>query len=88
VPDSRLQVEIVESQFSKVNPEDFIGIDGFNLSKLLEKQPGFLTAGGKTVHDKSISSVSFKFEGEIIVAALERIVMELINGPAAENLYR
>jgi G3E family GTPase len=80
--------EIVESQFSKVNPEDFIGIDGFNLSKLLVKKPGFLTETGNPVHDKSISSISFKFDGDIIVAMLERIIMMIINGPASENLYR
>lgn len=82
-------VDIIETQFSKVDPKALIGINSFSLEKLLAKKPGFLDNGPKMAkHDKSVSSISFKFEGEILVAALNQVITSILRSENVNNLYR
>merc|ERR1712176_1435805 len=58
-------VQIKRCQQSNV-PMDFVlGIDAFNLDKILEKDDGFLDEHGSHEHDDRVSSVGFNVKGEV-----------------------
>ena len=65
-----------------------IGVGAFDLDRVLNFEPEFLTdLDAEHQHDASVSSVSVKFEGELMVRALERWIGELIQTKGAD-LFR
>ena len=78
--------EIIHAQYSKVEPRrlrmlkversfafrKLINISAFSLDRVLEMDPEFMDTEGEHQHDTTVSSISFKFEGECNVNKLER----------------
>ena len=67
---------------------DIIGLGAFDLNRVLEFEPEFLTdLDAEHHHDDRTSSVSVKFEGELFTAALEEWIGDLITMKGAD-LFR
>jgi G3E family GTPase len=84
--------EIIEAKQGRVAPEKVLGLDLFNLEKVLAVEPDFLEDNGVYIydeprHDKSISSVCIKTENPMSIPRLQRWFDELIQGMGA-NLFR
>lgn len=70
-------VQVLEATHAKVDLAKIIGIKGFSLEEVLRKEPAFLEDQDHQ-HDQTITSVGFHFEGEVVLAKLERLVRKLI----------
>jgi len=82
------EVKIIRTEQSKVDWRAVIGVGGFDLDRVLAFEPEFLTdLDAEHQHDDSISSVSVKFEGELMVKGLSNWVSELIQTKGAD-LFR
>jgi len=77
----------VTAQHSKVDPRALININAFSLERVLEFDPEFMDTDGEHQHDTSVSSISFKFEGEVNVNKLQRWISEMLQSEAA-NMFR
>lgn len=64
--------EMMRSQYSKVEPNKLINIKAFSLDRVLEMDPEFMDTEGEHQHDQRVSSISFKFDGELNVKKLQR----------------
>jgi len=78
---------IFRCEQSMVDPQNLINLSAFDLSRVLKMDPAFLEGPGHSNHEKCISSVSAKFEGELHVNKLQRFISELIQ-TKGEDLYR
>jgi G3E family GTPase len=78
-------VEIMRTTHSQAEPEKLIGIKAFDLERVTEKAPDFLTAP-PTRHDSSVTSVAFQFEGFINMHKLHTLFLDLLENKA-EDLY-
>lgn len=81
------EVQILRTTQSKVDPSKLLGIEAFSLDRVVKMDPEFLDTDGEHEHDKSISSVSFKFEGDVNSHTLHRWIQTLLaeKGP---DLFR
>merc|ERR1719350_2595753 len=82
--------KIFRSEFSKVDPKKLLGLDAFNLDRVLEFDPEFLDQDpAEHKHDDSVTSVAFKFNGELNVNKLQMWLRKLIGDvDNAANLFR
>jgi G3E family GTPase len=79
---------IIRSQNSKVDWKKLLGVGAFDLSRVLEFEPEFLTnLDEEHEHDSSVSSCSVKFEGELLHRALDEWISELLRTKGAD-LFR
>merc|ERR1712173_183541 len=82
--------DIIRCSYSKVDPTKLLGLDAFNLKRVLEFDPGFLTQDpSEHEHDNSVTSVAVKFEGDLNVNKLQKWIKFLIGTPQmSSNLFR
>jgi len=79
---------IVRCQHSKVPWDEILGLNAFDIDRVLEFEPEFLTdLDAEHQHDDRTSSVSVKFEGELNVKALEDWIQNLMEKKGAD-LFR
>jgi len=79
--------EIIETTHGNVAVDLLLGIDSFNLQKVLEKEPDFLDTGAEHQHDNSVSSLCVKDDSPICIGLLERWIGELLK-EFGVNLFR
>jgi len=72
---------------SKIDPKLLLNINAFSLDRVVAMDPEFLDTDGEHEHDKSVSSVSFKFDGEVNVDRLQNFIQELLM-TKANDLFR
>jgi len=71
-------VEIIETTHSEVAADRLMGIDGFNLQRVLEKEPDFLDTGAEHQHDTSVTSLCLQTEAPISIGLLEKWIEGLL----------
>jgi G3E family GTPase len=59
------------TEHSKLDPGLLLNLQAFDLKRVLQMDPEFLNTEGEHEHDSSVSSMSFKFEGELNVNRLQ-----------------
>eukprot|EP00949_MAST-11_sp_MAST-11-sp1_P002376 g2376.t1 len=80
--------KIIRSQQSKVNWHELLGVGAFDVSRVLEFEPDFLTNFDEEhQHDTTVTSCSVKFEGELLSRALEEWIGKIIREKGAD-LFR
>ena len=79
--------EIIETTHGNVAVDLLLGIDSFNLQKVLEKEPDFLDTGAEHQHDNSVSSLCVQDDSPICIGLLEDWIGELLK-EFGENLFR
>jgi G3E family GTPase len=80
---------ILRCKQSNVNPKEVIGLDAFSLDRVLKMDPEFLDVDGEHQHDDSVSSCSYKREGELNHTKLNMYIERLIGDKKqAQNLFR
>ncbi len=79
---------IITAQQSKVDIHDILDIKGFNLEKILEVEPDFLSEeGGEHSHDSSVSSLALTLDKPLNIGKLQYWIQELLT-TEANNLFR
>jgi G3E family GTPase len=83
---------IIRTKNSRVDWRKLIGINAFDVDRVLKFDPKFLTdVDGEHEHehehDKSVTSVSVKFDGELLHKALDRWISTLLQEKGAD-LFR
>jgi len=82
------RVEIIRSEFARVDPKQLVNIGCFKLERILEMDPEFLEEKPEVEHDHDISSVSWSVKGlELNVNKLQRWISEIIQD-MADDLFR
>ncbi|KAJ1477558.1 CobW/HypB/UreG, nucleotide-binding domain-containing protein [Baffinella frigidus] len=78
---------ILRCQNSEVDPRQLIGINSFNLDRVLDFDPQFLRTDLEHEHDPSVLSVSCRVAGFLNVTRLQEWIGEILKDLGA-NLYR
>lgn len=78
---------ILRCQRSKISPKELLNIGAFDLERVLEFDPFFLGEFKRPKHDKAISSLSTKIEGEVNIALMESWIEHLLHDEEM-TLYR
>ncbi|CAN0358337.1 unnamed protein product, partial [Ectocarpus sp. 12 AP-2014] len=80
---------IIRSEFSRVPPKELLNLSAFDLNRVLDVDPAFLTSDGTDhVHDESVSSVAWSFPGlELNVNLLQKFISDLLEELGTE-LFR
>ena len=78
---------ILRTEKSKVSPKELLNIQAFELKRVLDFDPEFLSEDAEHQHDETVSSVGVKVEGSVNMMMLERWIQRLITEDGA-NLYR
>jgi len=79
---------IIRCQQSSIDWREIIGCGAFDIKRVLEFEPEFLTdLDAEHEHDETVSSCSVKFEGELMVRALDDWIREIITTKGAD-LFR
>lgn len=101
VPDEA-ELAKIEARIREINPEvpimrctnsvvdwrEIIGVGAFDIKRVLDFEPEFLTdLDAEHQHDSTVSSVSVKFEGELMVMGLSNWINDLIKNKGAD-LFR
>ena len=82
------EVPIMRCTNSQVDWKAVIGVGAFDLDRVLNFEPEFLTdLDAEHMHNERVSSVSVKFEGELMVKGLSNWIDELITTKGAD-LFR
>mmetsp|Transcript_16726 Transcript_16726/g.23600 ORF Transcript_16726/g.23600 Transcript_16726/m.23600 type:complete len:411 (+) Transcript_16726:88-1320(+) len=82
------QAPILRCEYSKISPNELLGIGAFDLKRVLDFEPEFLDdPDAEHQHDSSVVSTSSKVEGEVNIMMIERWIQRLITEDGA-NLYR
>eukprot|EP00438_Fugacium_kawagutii_P033693 Skav201149 [mRNA] locus=scaffold2068:227148:234695:+ [translate_table: standard] len=79
--------ELIRAQYSKVEPRKLINISAFSLERVLEMDPEFMDTEGEHQHDQTVSSISWKFDGELNVGKLERWLGIMLR-TKAQDMFR
>ena len=84
--------EIVESERSRVEPEKLLGLEAFNLEKVLVQEPDFLEDNGTYIysdpkHDSAISSVCFGTETPMSIPLMSQWIEQTV-GLFGSQLFR
>ena len=79
--------EIKRCSYSEIHPKELLGIDAFDLERVLEMDPEFLDPDQEHEHDASVVSTACKIDGEVNIAMLSAWIRVLITEDGA-NLYR
>ena len=81
-------VPIMRVTQSRVDWHKLLGVGAFDVSRVLEFEPEFLTdVDGEHEHDERTTSVSVRFEGELLAQALSDWISKLITQKGAD-LFR
>jgi len=80
-------VQILRSEYSKVEVKELLNIQAFELSRVLKFDPEFLDENQEHQHDSTTTSTAVKLEGELNIEMLSRWIQRLITEDGA-NLYR
>lgn len=81
-------VPIMRTSHSKVDWHELLGVGAFDIKRVLEFEPDFLTdVDAEHEHDSTVTSCSVKFEGELLTQALEEWIGELVVTKGAD-LFR
>ncbi len=84
----RTQLRPSAGEKPNIDLDSILDLDAFNLEKILESEPDFLSdASHEHEHDKSVSSVGFRFVGEMNVGKMSDWISELMQEKGVD-LYR
>ena len=72
------EAEIIEATNSDVAAERLMGLDAFNLARVMEKEPDFLDTGAEHKHDTTVTSFCVQSDAPVVQAALERWIGSLV----------
>jgi G3E family GTPase len=78
---------IQRTKNSAIHPKDVLNLQAFELDRVLDFDPEFLSEEAEHEHDASVSSVGVKMEGSVQMKMLEAWIERLITDDGA-NLYR
>ncbi|KAL7558989.1 hypothetical protein ACA910_010869 [Epithemia clementina (nom. ined.)] len=78
---------VLRCKFADIDPKELLNIKAFELNRVLEFDPEFLSDDQEHQHDKTVSSVACKLDGEMNIEMLTRWIERLIKEDGA-NLYR
>lgn len=78
---------IKRTKYSKINPREILNVQAFELQRVLDFDPEFLNEDQEHLHDKSVSSVGVKVEGDVDLDLLRVWISRVIRKDGA-NLYR
>ena len=78
---------ILRTQQSSISPKELLNIQAFELNRVLEFDPEFLSDDQEHQHDETVTSLGCKVKGQVNVNLLERWIQRLIQDDGA-NLYR
>merc|ERR1712070_49348 len=78
---------IVRSQQSQVSVDQVLNIRGFDVDKILEMDPEFLTSDGEHMHDNTVSSLSITQPGEVHMSLVNEWVSDILKTKGAD-IYR
>lgn len=78
---------IIRCQYSKVSPKELLNLEAFDLKRVLDFEPDFLSDDQEHQHDESVTSVSCRVKGNLNQEMLMRWISRLIQDEGA-NLYR
>jgi G3E family GTPase len=84
----RTQLRASDGRDAAIDLNAILNVDAFNLQKILESEPDFLSeAGHEHEHDKAVGSVGFKFPAEMNLGKLQKWISTMMQekGP---DLYR
>jgi G3E family GTPase len=70
--------EIIETTNSEVAAARLMGLDAFNLARVMEKEPDFLDTGAEHKHDSTVASFCVRSDAPVVMATLERWISSLI----------
>jgi G3E family GTPase len=70
--------EIIETTNSDVAAERLMGLDAFNLARVMEKEPDFLDTGAEHKHDTTVTSFCVQSDEPVVRANLERWIQNLL----------
>lgn len=69
--------EIIECQNSQVDPRRLLGIQGFNLNRVLQQEPAFLE-DQQHLHDQTVTSIAFQISEPINIGQLQYWISEIL----------
>eukprot|EP00403_Amphidinium_massartii_P034328 CAMPEP_0178432886 /NCGR_PEP_ID=MMETSP0689_2-20121128/32622_1 /TAXON_ID=160604 /ORGANISM="Amphidinium massartii, Strain CS-259" /LENGTH=387 /DNA_ID=CAMNT_0020054899 /DNA_START=21 /DNA_END=1184 /DNA_ORIENTATION=+ len=72
---------------SVIDPHKLLNIGAFNLERVMEMDPEFLNTDGEHQHDTTVSSISFKFEGDLHIFMLQSWIQEIMQ-TMSNDLFR
>ena len=78
---------IQHTKQSNVNPKHILNVQAFDLKRVLDFDPEFLSEDAEHQHDETVSSVGVKLEGEVNMLLLESWIQRIIQDGGAD-LYR
>ena len=79
---------IIRCTQSQVDWKSLIGVGAFDIQRVLDFEPEFLTdLDAEHQHDATVTSVSVKFDGDLMNRGLEEWIGELVQGRGAD-LFR
>jgi len=88
IRDINPNAKILRCTQSKVDRHRLLGVSAFDINRVLDFEPEFLTnLDEEHKHDETVTSVSVKFEGELLTMALENWIQKLLITKGAD-LFR
>jgi len=79
---------IIRTEHSKIDPQELLNVQAFDLDRVLEFEPDFLDEDGEHLHDDSVTSVAMNVRGDPLnVNLMQRWIQRLVTEDGA-NLYR
>ena len=78
--------EMIECQNSEVDPRRLLGIQGFNLNRVLQQEPTFLE-DQQHLHDLTVSSIAFQIPEPINIGQLQYWISDILQ-TEGESLLR
>ena len=70
--------EIIETTNSEVAADRLMGLDAFNIKKVLDVEPDFLDIGAEHKHDSTVTSFCVQTETPVVHMAVERWISLLL----------
>jgi G3E family GTPase len=71
-------VDIIECQYSRVEPEKLLNINSFDLQAILKKEPDFLDDSKEHLHDTSVTSVGVTVDKPVNLAQFQNWMQSLL----------
>ena len=70
--------DIIETEFANVDLKRVLGVQAFDLDKVLQVEEDFLDTDSEHVHDESVTSVGIEFEGALHLQSLNKWLTRLL----------
>ena len=84
----RTQLKPSSDQEISIDLDKILNVDAFNLQKILESEPDFLSESShEHIHDKSVGSVGFRFIGELNIGKMQEWIRTMMTSKG-NDLYR